>query len=44
VPWLLPPQEEEVVVPVEKYMPTSLSEEDAIQLAIPDSELVELSQ
>jgi hypothetical protein len=42
VPCLPPPQEEEekeVEVPVEEYMPPSISEEEAIQMAIEDSEL-----
>jgi hypothetical protein len=31
-------------VPVEEYMPPGLSEEEVIQMAIQDSELVDLSQ
>jgi hypothetical protein len=45
---LSPPHEEEAKeeeeIPVEEYMPSRLSEEEAIQLIIQDSELVELSQ
>jgi hypothetical protein len=36
--------EEEEEIPVEEYMPSGLSEEEAIPLIIQDSELVELSQ
>jgi hypothetical protein len=30
-------------IPVEEYMPQSLSEEEAVQLAIESSELIELA-
>jgi hypothetical protein len=42
VPWPRPEKKEEMVVPVEEYMPLGISKE-AIQMAIKDSDLIELS-
>jgi hypothetical protein len=44
VPWPDEEEAEEVALPVEEYQPLDLSEEEAIQRAIEESELLELGQ